>query len=281
MRKDIMLNALFDSFNEATRRFEYDYIFIDAAFLLIWLGILIKQKKWNPIKYGLFLGILVYIIDAVWWWNASAGANYPLGTTIREYWIDGVKMPHPLGEYFWIKSGADFMMCISYSLFAFGWLWIMYENYVKKNLKEIILYTSLFFGSWMLIPFISKILPINDTEVYTVRHMDSQMGVWISNVIIGYILFCIIYGTGKLRERDFKLIGYVFLVGCLESFFMEFPLFISGIRPTGIPFLIYEIFFLFNQGAPYLYILQVEVLPILTRKIKKNKLSEIELLTTS
>ena len=227
--------------------------------------------------------IQTIIIFNVWWWNASAGANYPLGTTIREYWIDGVKMPHPLGEYFWIKSGADFMMCISYSLFAFGWLWIMYENYVKKNLKEIILYTSLFFGSWMLIPFISKILPINDTEVYTVRHMDSQMGVWISNVIIGYILFCIIYGTGKFRDRDrdFKLIGYVFLVGCLESFFMEFPLFISGIRPTGIPFLIYEIFFLFNQGAPYLYILQIEVLPFLTRKKNKKKCSEIELLATS
>ena len=59
MGKDIMLNAVFDSLNEASRRFEYDYIYIDAIFLIIWLGVLIKQKKWNPIKYGLILGIFV------------------------------------------------------------------------------------------------------------------------------------------------------------------------------------------------------------------------------
>ena len=266
-----MLNTIFESFNEASRRFEYDYIVFDAIFLLIWLGVLIRQKKWKPIKYGLLLALCVYLIDAVWWWNASAGENYPVGIMIREYWIGGVKVPQSLGAYFWAKLGADFMMCISYSIFAFSWLWIMYENYTKKDVKEIILYTSLFFSSWMLIPLIAKLVPLNDVEVYTVRHMDSQMGIWISNAIIGYVILIIIYGLGKIRERDFKLIGYVFLVGCLESFFMEFPLFIYRIRPTGLPFLIFEVFFLFNQGAPYLYILQIEVFPFLNKKIKYKK----------
>ncbi|MBY9004637.1 MAG: hypothetical protein KGD73_11735, partial [Candidatus Lokiarchaeota archaeon] len=53
--------------------------------------------------------------------------------------------------------------------------------------------------------------------------------------------------------------------------FMEFPLFIYRIRPTGLPFLIFEVFFLFNQGAPYLYILQIEVFPFLNKKIKYKK----------
>ncbi len=180
-------------------------------------------------------------------------------------------MPHPIGEYFWVKFGADFMMCFSYSFFAFGWVWIMFENYDKKNYKEMALYTSLFFGSWMLIPLLSKLFPINDTEVYTIRYMDTQIIAWIVNVIAGYILFFIIYGSGKLRKRDYKLFGYVFLIGFLESLFMVLPLYIFQIRPMGLIYFVFELFFLFNQGTPYLYILQKEVLPFLGKKIRSKK----------
>ena len=115
-------------------------------------------------------------------------------------------------------------------------------------------------------PFISLLLPIDDRLVETVRHMDTQMAVWIINVIVGYIILSILYGTDKFNSKAPKIIGYVFIVGCLQSFFMEFPLFISSIRPTGILFLIYEIFFLVNQGAPYLYILWDKVIPKLAKK---------------
>jgi len=270
-----MLGGLFESINEASREFDYDYIYFDALFLAIWLSVLIKNKKWNPIKYGLFTAVIVYIIDAVIWWNASAGSNYPPDTTIREYWIGGIKLPHPLGEYFWVKFGADFMMCVSYSIFAFGWLWIMFENYVKRNYKEILLYTSLFLGSWMLIPLLSQVISIDDTTVFTIRYMDSQMILWILNVMIGYGLLFYIYGTGKVRKKDYKLIGYVFLIGVLESAFMELPLYIFQIRPIGFSFLIFELFFLFNQGAPYLYVLQVEVLPLLSKKVFKRKKEDL------
>jgi hypothetical protein len=265
------LDDFFKALNEVSRRFQYDYIYIDAFFLAIWLSILIKKKKWNPLLYGLFTAVIVYIIDAVIWWNTPAGVNYPPGTTIREYYIGGIKMPHPIGEYFWAKFGADFMMDISYSLFAFGWLWLMFENYTKRNYREIFLYTSLFFGSWMLTPLVSELLPLNNTIVYTVRHMDTQILIWIINVFAGYSLLFIIYGTGKWRKRDYKLIGYVFLIGVLESFFMEFPLNVFHIRPVGTLLFIYELFFLFNQGAPYLWILQIEILPFLSKKILRKK----------
>ena len=44
-----MLNTIFESFNQAIRSFEYDYIYIDSIFLTIWLGFLIKYKKGNAI----------------------------------------------------------------------------------------------------------------------------------------------------------------------------------------------------------------------------------------
>ncbi|NHI91086.1 MAG: hypothetical protein EAX96_01200 [Candidatus Lokiarchaeota archaeon] len=266
---------ILEAINDAARNFQYDYIIIDGIFLIIWITILIFKKKKNPLLAGIITGILIYIIDAVFWWNLPAGPNYPAGTFVREYWIGGIQIPHPLGEYFWLKFGADFMMTISYAIFAFGWLWIVFENLTKqddKNLikKDLILFTSLYFGFWMLTPFISYWLPINDIIVNTVRHMDTQIIIWIINVLIGYITLIIIYASGKFGQRNLKIIGFVFIIGLAQSFFMEFPLFISGIRPTGIIFLIYEIFFLFNQGAPYLFILYDKILPILNTRIRKK-----------
>jgi len=272
-----LLNIFFESFNQAIRMFEYDYIFIDGVFLAIWLGVLIKYKKWAPIKFGIITGFLIYTIDAIAWFNIPAGSNYPTGTFIREYWIGGIYMPRPLGDYFWIKAGADFMMTFSYSMFAFTWLWIIFENFIKKNIKEIALFTALFIGFWILTPFLSLWLPINNTIVESVRYMDSQQVIWFVNIVVGYSLLFLIYGTKKFGSKKPKIILYVFFIGCVEAFFMEFPLLISGIRPTGVFYLLFSTVIMFNQGAPYLYILYDMVIPRLSRKVKKDQLKEIEI----
>ena len=272
-----MLNSLFESFNQARRIFEYDYIYFDGIFLTIWIAIMVKYKKWNPLKFGVFTGFILYLIDCIIWFNLPAGPNYPAGTFIREYTIGGVYMPRPLGDYFWVKFGADFMMTFSYSMFAFGWLWIMFENFFKKNLKEAFLFTLLYFISWMLIPVFSLIIPLNDTLVDTVRYMDTQMIAWSINLMIGYLFLSLVYGTKKFGSKKPKTILYVFIVGCLGAFFMEFPLLIFGIRPTGILFLSYNVIFMLNQGAPYLYVLYDTILPWLSVKIKKSSHEEIEI----
>ncbi|MHA1688066.1 MAG: hypothetical protein ACTSUN_01835 [Promethearchaeota archaeon] len=79
-----------------------------------------------------------------------------------------------------------------------------------------------------------------------------------------------IYLGGVKIPRELRVLGFVSLTGCLGSFFMEFPLYIFGIRPTGVSFMIFEVFFLFNQGTPYLYILHNKVLPWIETKLRKN-----------
>ncbi len=278
---DTNFGNLIESFNQAIRNFQYDYIYIDAIFLGIWVLSLVRFKKWTALKAGILTGFIVYLIDAIIWWNLPAGDAYPAGTFVREYWIDGVKVPHNLGEYFWLKFGADFMMTFSYSMFAFAWLWIMFDN-VKNNAnkREMSYFTLLFFGSWMMIPLISLMLPFNDTMVYTHRLMNSQMPIWVANVIVGYLILALIYGTNLFKRKNPRIIGYVFIIGCLESFFMEFPLFIWGIRPSNLLFLLFETVILFHQGAPYLYIAYAEVLPGIKKIImgKINKKEEKELL---
>jgi hypothetical protein len=267
-----------ESFIEPTRFFQYDYVLFDAIFLGVWLFFLIRDKKWEALSFGLVCAIIVYFIDAIWWWNTPANGNYPPGTYIREYWINDMQMPHPLGGYFWRKLSCDFMMCISYSLFAFPWMWMMYEKISKKtsvgsleatDKKEIQLYTGYYFGAWIAIPFLTLLIPFDNAIVHTVRHMNSQLIVWMINLIIGYFLLTTLYGTNIIKRKKPKIIGYVFIVGCAESFFMEFPLFISRIRPTGPLFLLFEIIFLVNQGAPYLYIAYDLVIPELGKQIRR------------
>ena len=272
-----MLHNLFETFTQAIREFEYDYIFVDSVFLTIWIAILIKYKKWKPLKFGIFTGFILYFIDCIVWFNLPAGPNYPTGTYIREYWIGGIYMPRPLGDFFWLKFGADFMMTFSYAMFAFGWLWIMFDNFVKRNLKEVIIFTLLFFTFWMLTPLFSLLIPLNDTQVRSIRYMDTQMIAWSVNLLVGYIFLSLIYGTKKFGSRKPKIILYVFTVGCIGAFFMEFPLLVFGIRPTGILFLFYNVLFMFNQGAPYLYVLHDKILPWLFVKIKKSSHEEIKI----
>jgi len=273
----ILLHDLFETFTQAIREFEYDYIFVDSIFLTIWIAVLIKYKKWKPLKFGIFTGLILYFIDCIAWFNLPAGPNYPTGTYIREYWIGGIYMPRPLGDFFWVKFGADFMMTFSYAMFAFGWLWIMFENFFKRNLKEIMVFTLLFFTFWMLTPLFSLLIPLNDTPVRSIRYMDTQMVAWSINLLIGYIFLSLIYGTNKFRSRKPKTILYVFLVGCVGAFFMEFPLLIFGIRPTGVLYLLYNVLFMFNQGAPYLYVVHDKILPWLFVKIKKSSYEEIKI----
>lgn len=260
---------------EVPRIFDYDYIYFDAIFLAIWIGLLIARKKYTPLLAGVVIAIPVYLIDAVIWWNSPTLQS----TTgyVREYIIGGIQMPHPLDQYFWLKFGADFMMCISYSIYAFSWVWIMFQSWKTKNRKDMIFFSVWWFASWILTPVLSKAISWNETTVQCIRYMDSQLIAQIVTVACGFILMSVFYFTDRFNSKDRGVILYVFMVGCLQAFIMEFPLFITGIRPTEISLLIYEIFILTNQGAPYLYLIWDKIGPMIKDKIvsKDEKTEDI------
>lgn len=255
---------------EVIRYFDFDYIFIDAIFLGFWLLITLKNKQYSALAAGCILAGLVFIIDAVFWWNISAGPNFP-GSNIREYWIGGQKVPNGPSELSVAKFAADFMMTISYGLFAFTWLWIMFQSWEHKHWKNIAKFSTLLLGSWLLIPVISNNVQWNDIPVISIRHMESQFYLQITVVVIGYLLMTILYGTTWFKSYDPKVIGFIFIVGCFQAFAMEFPLWLFDIRPSGIKLLLYEVVILTNQGTPYLYIIWNKILPAIKVKLTKSK----------
>ncbi len=261
---------------QAERFFQYDYIYFDAVFLTGWVLWLIYNKRFSALKAGLIFGLFTYFIDAIVWWNTSAGPEYPLGTFVREYWIGLAQVPHEFGDLLLLKFGADFMMTISYGMFAFTWVWLLFE-YWKGQFpkKKTLLATGYWAAAWVLTPWLSIWISWNDVVVHSVRHMESQFVMWIVNLIIGYVFLTIVARSGKVGAKEpWRKIGYIFLMGMFVSFMMEFPLYISGVRPINGPFLIYEIIFLFNQGAPYLWVMSERLFPYLTQRWKTRKVQK-------
>jgi hypothetical protein len=253
-----------EEFYQARRVFQYDYIYIDAFFLLIWLGFLLWNKERKALVFGAVISPIIYLIDAYIWWNSSAGPDYPAGTHIREYWIGGAQVPRPQGAYLWPKFGADFMMTVSYALFTFPWLYIVFRNLRQGTLfsKEVLKYTLIWVGMWFLTPLLSILLSIDDTPVAAVRHMNSQFRGWIINLFIGYGLLLIVY------RKNLGLVVRLLGIGVLGALVMELPLYLFRIRPTGILFVIFEGFFLLNQGVPYLFLTVDKLIPALQRKFR-------------
>jgi hypothetical protein len=254
---------------DAERFFDYDYIYFDGIFLVGWLFWLIKTKRYSAIKAGLVFGLLTFFIDSVVWWNLPAGGSFPPDIYVREYWIGADQVPHQFGEILLLKLGADFMMTISYGLFAFTWVWLMF-GYWKGQIskKEIVHLTEYWILSWVLIPWLSIWIPWNDITVHSVRHMESQFVIWIINLIIGYIFLTVIACSGKFGQKEpRRKVLHVFIMGMFVAFMMEFPLFISGIRPVNLLFLLYETIFLFNQGAPYLWVMSERLFPYFTKHL--------------
>ena len=231
-----LLAALGKIDHNITRNFGFDYILFDALFLVVYIVLLVQRKKTAPLKAGLAFGVVMYVIDGIIW-NAIG---------VREY-----RLSAP-----WVKHPTDFMMDISYGIVAFSWVWIAFE---RKSSQDIALWTLVLFTGWLLVPAFSISVHLNDDPITTIRHMQSQVWLQILAVIAGYVLLIAL-------RYDWKTILYVFGIGCLLSFMMEFSLFISGVRPPSIPVLLYDTLILTNQGVPYVFVIWDRILPLLAKK---------------
>jgi len=62
--------------------------------LCTWVLILVRNREYRPLIFGLAIEPIIYFIDAGIWWNSAAGSSYAAGTFIREYWIGAMQVPH-------------------------------------------------------------------------------------------------------------------------------------------------------------------------------------------
>ncbi len=140
-----MPDIISDINHSISRNFQFDYILCDAVFLATFVALLVWRKRYSPLLAGVVCGILIYIIDGVVW--SSLG--------IRQY---GISAP-------WIKHPVDFMMDFSYGVVAFAWMWIAFE---KRSRADVAFWTVVVFCGWLLVPFASELVGLDDDPVMTV-----------------------------------------------------------------------------------------------------------------
>jgi len=232
-----IVNTILEINENITRRFEVDYLLFDTLFMLAFVILLFLHKRRGPLLAGLICGLAFYLIDGVIW----------TATGVREYELPAA----------WLKFPVDFMMDVSYGIVGFGWAWIAFE---RKSLRDVLFWTALLFGGWLVVPFASKWISLIDAPVMTVRHMASRVWLHIAVVVIGYAALLAL-------GYSFKCVRYLFGVGCMLAFMMEFSLLVAGIRTFNLSLLAYETVILTNMGIPYLYIIRDRILPVLSGKV--------------
>jgi hypothetical protein len=215
---------------DVIRTFGVDYIFFDLIFVALFLFLLIKLKKKIPLIAFFIGGFLInFLVDWGIW----------LHTGIREILLP----PNFLGiPAFWGTLIFFLWFSLSYGV-EYAYIFLMFD---KKSNK--IGWTVLIFSCWILIALLSQLLPINNAQIITLRHISSLRFIEVGILIIGYFLLF-------LLKYDWKKIIYLFFVGFLIHFMMEFSLLITGIRPGSLLILIENSLIEFNMGVPFFYLL--------------------------
>lgn len=215
---------------EVVRNFGADYIYFDILFLIVFVTLLIKFKKKIPLIAFFVGGIAInFVIDWGIWIHSG----------IRELSLPNNFMGLPA---FWSALIFMFWFSLSYGV-EYAYVFLMFEK--KSNKMG---WTLLVFLGWILIAFLSQLISINDAAITTLRYMSSFRIIEILILIIGYsLLFALKY--------DYKKIAYLFLVGFMIHFMMEFSLLITEIRPGSLLILIENSLIEFNMGIPFFYIL--------------------------
>ena len=226
------------------RIFGADYILFDLIFLLTFISLLLKYRKKIPL-WAFFVGGLGinFVMDWGIW----------LHTGIRE--ISGLSSSLAILFFFlW------FSLSLSYGV-EYAYVFLMFEDSPKM---ERLKWTLLVLGGWLLVAFLSQLIPLNDTLITTNRHMFDLRLVRIGIVLIGYSLLAFL-------GYNWKKITYLFFVGFLIHFMMEFSLLISGIRPQSFLILLENSLIEFNMGVPFFYLLYDKLLKKQRTEIEKLK----------
>jgi hypothetical protein len=219
-----------------TRTIGIDFIYFDLIFLSIWIFFLIRKKYWRSITWGV-CGWFIYIFtDYILWYLITQTRSYtgPIDPFIFFLWF-----------------------CFSPGFVQFSYVFVMFD---KRNRNDLIFFTLLFYLGWIFVSTGSQLIPLDDRLIEVARDMNiaNQRVNELIMVLINIGVALILYFKKKLRLED---ILYIFSIGILVEFSLEFSLAISGIRQAqgvwSVELMIVNTLLEFNLGIVLMYLLWV------------------------
>lgn len=235
----------------AQRQFSPTYIWLDIAFLILLLVLLLKQKKYMTVLVGISAGVLYMIVD-YGIFNLVCHSR-----TISE----GYSM---FGVLLW--------MSMSYGFTNFVWIWLWISR--DKNLKE---WSFLILLWWFYCPLIARTL--NPTgELITIQRTTGEYHGYMAMILFVGYLGVIVWNIKHQKKEQKVPIGWILAIGILVQFGWEFALLIGGIRSAAIiawgdkiTTLIVNSLLETNLGMPYVFALYILYSSHFTEQLKSRK----------
>ena len=205
-----------------SRVFSGLYIIIDCVFLLILGAMLFFSKRRRALFFGLFGGLLYFIVDYGIFYRA-------LGSRV----VEGA----PTGPVLlWLS--------MSYGFTNFVWIYLMLD---KDEYR--VEWSVFIFFYWIAEALLSENFGSSWPIISISRTTTSYHGVMALILIVGYLILIVenIFFKKKIN------ILYLLFIGITVQLGWETALLVTGIRQSGMETLVINSLIETNLGLPYIY----------------------------
>lgn len=235
----------------AKRQFDLMYIWFDIAFLVLFAGLLLWQKKYATIVVGLIFGAVYMLVDY---------GIFHLATHSREI-FNGYSM-------FWVLL----WMSMSYGFTNFAWIWL----WISKD-RHLLEWSLLISFWWLCCPLLANTFSYGAAPVIIQRTTNAYHGYMALILFIGYL--GVIFWNLKAKSKETSVnLPRLLAIGILVQFAWELALLLGGIRSAGFESFSDKILTLVvnslletNLGMPYIYFIFIFFSSGFTEKLKKRE----------
>ncbi len=211
-----------------SRIFNLLYVYIDIAWLIALLIILICAKRYLAVFAGLIGSLIYFLVDYGIFYLA-------LGTRT----VEGAD---PLLLLLWLS--------ISYGFTNFAWIWLWLDRDGRAPEWSILI----IFG-WLATALLSQNFGESFQSIYIQRGTNTYHGVMALILLIGYTILIIKNIRGNPGHKGKIRILWILSIGLIVQFSWEAILLITGIRAIGIMPLIINSLIETNLGLPFIFLI--------------------------
>lgn len=235
----------------ARRQFAPLYIYLDIAFLLTFVILLILKKKYMTLLVGFLMGIVYMLVDY--------GIFHLLLHT------RSISEGHSL---FWVLL----WMSMSYGFTNFTWIWLWLSK--DEHLFE---WSFLILCWWFCCPLLTQTFAPAAAPIVIERTTGAYHGYMAAILFVGYF-GVILYNLLQKEKAKHIRIPYLLAIGILVQFGWEAGLLLGGIRSAGFASVTDKLHTLLvnslletNLGMPYVYVLYILYSSRFTEQLGRRK----------
>lgn len=236
----------------ARRQFQPLYIWLDIAFLVIFAGLLLWQRKYMTVAVGFVMGIVYMLVDYGIFHLVCHARSITEGYSL--FWV-----------LLWMS------MSYGFTNFAWIWLWMSKDQHLFEWSLLILLW-------WFCCPMITNTFARDAAPIVIQRTTGAYHGYMALILFAGYFGL-VVYNLWQ-REKEKRIrIPWLFAIGVLVQFGWEAGLLIGGIRSAGFavseklrPLFINSLLET-NLGMPYAYLIFLAITARFTEQFQRRERS--------